>query len=80
MPSQLFTHINLEIRLRNQIQRNTHPPVGSIVKNHVVAVQAQQTSAKVALAVNRLPRLHLRVTPGEAFEVGPFVQAPFESW
>jgi len=79
MPAQLLANIHFYIRLRNRIQRNTHLPAGSILKKHVVALDSQQTTSKIALSVNRLPRLHLRVATGEAFEIGAFIKAAFES-
>ena len=79
MPAQFLTNIHFNIRLRNRIQRNTHLAAGSILKKHVVALDSQQTTSKIALAVNRLPRLHLRIATGKAFEVGTFVKAAFES-
>src|SRR6185295_7986468 len=78
MSAQLLAYVYLDVRLGYQIQRNTHLPAGSILKKHVVALDSQQTTAKIALAVNRLPRLHLRVATGEAFEVGAFIKAAFE--
>src|ERR1041385_252354 len=77
--AQLLVYVYFQIRLRNNIQRNTHLPAGSIFKKHVVAVDSEQAAAKIALAVDWLPRLHLRVTAGEAFEVGALVKATFES-
>src|SRR5689334_146854 len=77
--AQLLVYINLQIRLRNNIQRNTHLPAGSIFKKHVVAVESEQAAAEIALAVDWLSRLQLRVAAGEAFEVGAFVKAAFES-
>src|ERR1041385_3211761 len=77
--AQLLVYIYFQIRLRNRIQRNTHVAAGSIFKNHVVAVDSDQATAEVALAVDWLARLHLRVAAGEAFEVGAFIKASFES-
>jgi hypothetical protein len=78
--AKFLTHIHFQIRLCYRIQRNTHRPAGSILKNHVVALDSKQATAEIALAVNRLARLHLRVAAGEAFEVGALVKASFESW
>src|SRR5207237_524619 len=48
-------------------------------KKHVVAVHTQQTTAEIALSVNRLPRLHFRLAAREPFEIGTFVQAALKS-
>src|SRR5689334_5883681 len=77
--AQLLRNVYFQIRLRNRIQRNTHLAAGSIFKNHVVAIDSDQTTAEVALAVDGLARLNLRVAAGEALEVGALIKASFES-
>src|ERR1044072_41428 len=61
---QLRAYVHFQIRLRNRIQRNTHVAAGSILTKHVVALDSQQTTSKIALSVNRLARLHLRAATG----------------
>src|SRR6185503_17992353 len=63
--AQVLAYVYFQIRLRNPVQRNPHLPAGSIVKKHVVAVYSKQATPEIALAVDRLPRLHLRVAAGE---------------
>jgi len=77
--SQFFVYVYFQIRLRNRIQWNTHVTAGSIFKKHVVAFHSDQETAEIALAVDRLPRLNLRIATGEAFEVGTLIKASFES-
>ena len=76
---QLLADIHLKVRFGNYVQRNPHLPVGSVFKKNVVALYSQQTTAKVALAIDRLARLHLRLAACKSFEVSAFVQAAFEA-
>src|ERR1051325_7815314 len=78
-PSQFLADVNLKVRLGYQIQRNPHLPVGSILKKHVVAIHSQQTTPKVALHIEWLPRLRFCLAACETLEIGPFVQTSFES-
>src|SRR5262245_37154550 len=78
-PAQFLVYINFQVGLGNQIQRNTHLPVSSILKEHVVAVDSQQAAPEIALSVNRLALFHLRLAARETFEVSSFVQAPLQS-
>src|SRR5215213_5862534 len=60
-------------------QRNNPLAPCSIFQKQVVGVDSQQTTAEIALAANRLSRLHLRVATGEAFKVRALVKPSFES-
>src|SRR5205085_5881712 len=77
--AQVLTDINLQIRFRDQIQRNTHLPISPVFKKHVVPVNTHQSPSEIALSVNRLPRLHFRLTAREPLEIGAFVQTTLES-
>ena len=81
MPStpQFFGHVYFQIRLRNNVQGNTHLPVCSILKKHVVALNSEQEAPEVSLSIDGLPRFQLGLTARESFEVGALVQTSFES-
>src|ERR687892_2756931 len=78
-PTQLLVNVHFQIRFSDQIQRDTHLPVGSIFKKYVVTLYSQQTAAKVALSVDGLACLQLGVAACEPFEVSAFVQTALQT-
>src|ERR1043166_8616692 len=76
--SQFRFDIHLEVGLRDDLERHSHAPISSVFKDHFVTVYAEQLAANIALAVDRLPGFQLRVTTGEAFVVGTFIQTTFQ--
>ena len=78
-PAQYLFNIHFQICLLDQIQRNPHLPIGSIFENNVVAFEPQQAAAKIALAVDWLPGLHLRHAAGEPLEIGALVKSALQS-
>src|ERR1700752_54948 len=72
-PKFLFD-VYFQVCFRYQIQRHAHAAVCPVFKNHFVAVEPHQTPPEIALAVDRLPGLQLRVTTGEAFVIGRLIK------
>jgi len=77
---KLLTNVHFKIRFGNNVEWNSHFPIGSVFKKYVVALNAQQATSEITLTLNWLAGLHLGVTPGETLVIGPFVESAFQPW
>ena len=78
-PAQLLFNVHFQICLRDQIQRNLHATVSTVVKNHFIAFKSQQPAAKVALPVDGLASFQFRVIAREALVIGAFIKPTIDS-
>ena len=77
--AKLAANVYLEIRLGNDIERYSHLPICPIVKEHVAAINTQQTTSKISLPVYWLASFHFGITASKALVIGSFVQAALKS-
>lgn len=77
--TQLFFNVYFQIRLRDRIHRDLHATACAIFKNHFIAFKTQQAAAKIALAIDRLPRLEFRVMARKSLVIGAFIKSTIDS-
>src|SRR5918993_63541 len=57
---ELLFHVHFEVRLDDAVERDEDAPAGLVVEHYVVALDADDAPAEVALHAHGPPRLHLR--------------------
>src|SRR5215204_1707038 len=66
---ELLFNVDLQVRLRDLGEGDADAPRGLVFEQNLVALDALDAPAEVALAAYRAPRLQLRQTPGEPLEI-----------
>jgi len=77
--SQLRVEIYVQVRFDNCLEGNPHATIRFIVKEHLVAVDPDQSPAKIPLITNRPLRLDLGKATRETFVIRPFVKTSIQA-
>src|SRR5205085_3154688 len=72
--AELLFDVNLQVRLRDLGQGHAHAPRGLVVEENLLALDAGDAPAEVALAADGPARPYLRQVPGEALVVAAAVK------
>src|SRR6266849_4912085 len=77
--SKLSLDVDFQICFNDSVDRNPAPAAGLVVKDHVVVIDADDPSAKVALAVYRNARFDLRRAAREPFVIREPVKSALQT-
>ena len=78
--SKLSLNVDFQICFNDSVERNPDPAAGLIVKDHVVAIDADDPSAKVALATYRIARFDPCRAARESFVIRVPVKSALQTW
>src|SRR5258708_28346384 len=78
--SKLSLNVDFQICFNDAGERNPDPAAGLVVKDHLVTIDADDSSAKVALATHRIARFDLRRAARKPFVIGGPVKSALQTW